>query len=193
VTNLQHLKNTVNSMIYSYKNTKTSIIFCIFLSLTLFNCSKSVDPVTGEAQIYEPNPEKRARAFADKGGGLFGDINKINKSGNNFEFATSNPLWRATLKSLEFLPLFNVDYAGGVILTDWYSNDLNSSEQIKITVRFLNNEIRSSSLNIIAHKRICDTNNNCKITKLPENFSQEIKDSIINSARAIRIEEEKKK
>jgi hypothetical protein len=175
------------------KKNKTHIILCFFLALTLVSCNKNTDPVTGEPQIYEPNPEKRARAFADKGGGLFGDINKMNKTGNNFEFATSNPLWRATLKSLEFLPLFNVDYAGGIILTDWYSNDLNSNEQIKITVRFLSNELRSSSLNIIAHKKICDTNNNCKITKLPENFSQEIKESIINSARSIKIEDEKKK
>lgn len=180
-------------MFYSLKNNKIHIIFCFFLAVSLFSCSKNIDPVTGETQVYEPNQEKRARAFADKGGGLFGDINKINKTGNTFEFATSNPLWRATLKSLEFLPLFNVDYAGGIILTDWYSDNLNSNEQIKITVRFLNNELRSSSLNIIAHKKICDTNNNCKITKLPENFSQEIKDSIINSARAIKIEDEKKK
>lgn len=161
--------------------------------LTIFSCSKP-DPITGETPIIEPSVEKRARDFADKGGGIFGDINNRRPGGgsSSVDFASSNVLWRATLKSLDFLPLLNVDYAGGVIVYDWYSEDLNSKEQIKVTVRFLNNELRSDSIDIIAHKKNCENISNCKTIKLQNNFTNLLKDNIISAARIIKIEESKK-
>lgn len=155
----------------------------------LFQCAK-VDPVTGEKVIIEPDPVKKARAAADAGGGIFGDLARNNKS-NNFEFSSSNVLWRATLQSLEFLPLLNADYSGGVVIYDWYSDDLNTKEQIKVTVRFLSNELRSNSLNIIVHKRTCDVNNACSIKKLDGGIVDEIKDKILLTARKVRLDEEK--
>ena len=91
----------------------------IFFSLLIFlgNCSK-IDPVTGEKVLVETDTRKKSREFVDKQGGLFGDIGK-SSSGTNFEFSTSNVLWRATLKSLDFLPLANADYSGGIIVYDW--------------------------------------------------------------------------
>jgi hypothetical protein len=88
-------------------NRKHWVFIIIFL---IMGCSKT-DPVTGEKVIIDPNPERRAAKIRDEGGGIFGDINRIGKGsgGSTFEFATSNVLWRATLKSLDFLPLANVD------------------------------------------------------------------------------------
>jgi hypothetical protein len=91
------------------------------------------------------------------------------------------------------MPLNNADYSGGVIVTDWYSEDLNSKEQIKIFINFNSSELRTDSLNITVHKKICLTNENCKITRLSGSYDNEIKDSIITTARKIRIEEEKQK
>jgi hypothetical protein len=102
-------------------------------------------------------------------------------------------LWRATLKSLDFLPLLNADYSGGIIITDWYTEDINSKNSIKLTIRFLGNDLKSDSLEIIAHRKTCEASENCKITLLNKNFSQEIKDSILNNARMLKIEDEKKK
>ena len=165
--------------------------FLIF-SILIASCAKN-DPSTGEKVLIETDPYKKAREFADKGGGIFGDINKINKSqGTNFEFASSNVLWRATLKSLDFLPLLNADYTGGVIIYDWYSQTGNPKEQIKISVQFLNNELRSDSIKIIAHKKICETAERCSNSTLDQNFANSIKDSIITSARILKIEEAKK-
>jgi len=165
------------------------LIFLIFLVL-VSHCAR-VDPVTGEKVLEETDTRKKSREFVDKQGGLFGEIGK-NKSGTTFDFATSNILWRATLKSLDFLPLVNADYSGGVIVYDWYSENLNSKEQIKISIRFLSNELRSESIQISSHKKICDENNKCSISKLSENFSNEIKDTILLTARNIKIEEAKK-
>ena len=89
-------------MFIQYKKKLPAIIIFLFL----IGCTK-IDPTTGEKILIEPNPDKKAREFADKGGGIFGDINKMGKSsgGGSFEFASSNVLWRATLKSLDFLLL----------------------------------------------------------------------------------------
>ena len=172
------IKSNLNSILY------------LLLIFICFACAKT-DPITGEKILIEPSPDKRAREAADKGGGIFGDLGR-GKTSNTFDFATSNPLWRATLKSLDFLPILTSDYSGGIIVYDWYAENLNSKEQIKISVKFLSNELRSDSIQISAHKKICDENNKCFISKLNGNFSNEIKDTILTTARILKIEESKK-
>ena len=174
-------------------SSKSSFKICYFIiiSLFFFSCSRK-DPATNEKVLIEPNPEIKAKEFALKGGGIFGDINNQKKSNTNFEFTTSNVLWRSTLKSLEFLPMLNADYQGGVIIYDWYSDDLNSKEQLKISVRFISNELRSESVEIIAHKKTCDDQNKCITKKADNDFTRQIKDTIISNARILRIEESKK-
>ena len=165
-------------------------ILLVFFLLFLSNCAEKIDPSTGEKVRIEPNPQTKAKEFADKGQGIFGDINNKKSSGNTFEFSTSNVLWRATLKSLDFLPLVNADYSGGIIVYDWYSSN-SSNEQIKISVRFLSNELRSDSIEIISHKKTCDQNNKCITEKLNNNLPADIKDKILLAARTMRIEENK--
>ena len=165
----------------------SQLILCACLILTFNHCAK-VDPVTNEKILIETDTRKKAEEAARKGGGLFGDIGK--KSGNTtYEFATSNVLWRATLKSLDFLPLVNADYSGGVIVYDWYSDGA-SDEQIKISIKFLSNEIRTTSIEVNTHKKKCDINNKCTIT-LVNNLSLDIKEKIITAARQLKIEETK--
>jgi len=168
--------------------TKLTYLF-VFL-IILSNCTK-VDPTTGEKVLIETDAKKRAEIEARKGGGIFGDIGK-RSSNTNFEFATSNVLWRATLKSLEFLPLLNADYGGGIIIYDWYSQPNNPKEQIKISIQFLNNELRSDSVKVIAHKKVCDNADKCSNSMLDQNFANSIKESIIVTARTLKIEESKK-
>jgi hypothetical protein len=166
-------------------------IFLILFFLTLAACSKT-DPVTGEKILIEPNPNIKARETANKGDGILGNLGKnTNKSTSAaIDFVNSNVLWKATLKTLDFIPLSNTDYTGGVINYDWYSEKEN--EQIKITVRFLSNELRSESIQIISHKKTCLNFNNCSTQRMNENFSNQIKETILASARNMKIEEAKK-
>jgi len=166
-----------------------TLVLVVFL---INGCSSSKDPVTGETKTYEPDPRKRAKEYADKGGGIFGDLNNKKPGANIYDFATSNVLWRATLKSLEFLPIINADYSGGIVIYDWYSEDINSKEQIKVSVRFLNNEVRSDSLEINVYKKICETFDNCKTIKMKNEFPNQLKENILSVARLLRIEEAKK-
>ena len=166
-----------------------TLLLVVFL---IIGCSSSKDPVTGETQTYEPDPRKRAKEYADKGGGIFGDLNNKKTGANIYDFATSNVLWRATLKSLNFLPIINADYSGGIIIYDWYSEDFNSTEQMKVSVRFLNNEVRSDSLEINVYKKVCETADKCKTIKMTNNFPNQLKENILSVARLIKIEEAKK-
>jgi hypothetical protein len=163
-------------------------VFLILIVLLLINHCAKVDPVTGEKILIDPDTRKKSREMVDKGGGIFGDIGK-NKSSGVFEFASSNVLWRATLKTLDFLPLANADYSGGVVV---YDSNKTEKELIKVSVRFLSNELRASSLEIIGHKKICDESGKCYTEKLNNKFTEEIKDSIIIKARLLKIEDTKK-
>jgi len=187
--------NFIFYVLFSYFSLNNPMKFNIFrfsfilLIILISHCAKT-DPVTGEKVIIEPDTRKKSREFVDKQGGLFGDITK-GKSGGTFEFSTSNVLWRATLKNLEFLPLLNADYSGGIIIYDWYSEKIDK-EQIKISVRFLSSELKSSSLQVIGHKKVCDDLGKCFIKVIDSNLTESIKDSIISAARTMKIEDSKK-
>ena len=172
---------------------KLRIYFITTVFLLVLSCaSNKTDPATGKDTTSEIDAQKRVREFAKEGGGIFGDINNKKTSSTTYDFATSNVLWRATLKSLDFLPLVNADYSGGVIIYDWYSDKENSKEQIKVAVKFLNNELRADSIQITSHKKICGDDGKCTTKKLDDKFSSDIKDSIVASARSLRIEDSKK-
>ena len=85
----------------------------------------------------------------------------------NFDFASSNYLWRATLDTIDFMPLVSANYSGGIVITDWYSENNNENESIKITIRFLSNEIRSDAIkyssflkNVLPQFKLCKINQN---------------------------------
>ena len=101
-------------------------------------------------------------------------------------------MWRASLELLDFLPLTTVNYSGGIIITDWYSEN-NSNESLKITVRFLSNEIRSNSLKIIVHQKNCTSLNQCTIKELNSSIKQELAKSILNKAAQLKREQTNKK
>jgi len=172
-----------------YQLLKYSFILLIYVFLT--KCASNQDPATGEKVRIEPNINQRAKDYVDKGGGIMGIIGKSSEN-TNFKFSTSNVLWRATLKSLDFLPLMNADYTGGIIIYDWYSQANNPKEQIKISVQFLSDELRSDSIKITAHKKICDNADRCSNSAIDQNFSNSIKENIITAARTLKIEEAKK-
>ena len=134
---------------------------------------------------FEPDGKKRARKNVKEGkgitqpGGIFGSANK-KRGGGTFEFASSNELWRASLDTLDFMSFSNVDYSGGLIITDWYSETENN-QSIKITVRFMSNEIRADGIKITLHQRICGSNNSCAIKEVRSSLNEEIKSKIFNN------------
>ena len=159
------------------------ILFC---SISLFGCSK-LKPT--DAKNNPTNSLERARKNVEEGRGVsIGGI--FNNKNTNYEFSTSNPMWRASLEILDFLPLNVVDYSGGIIISDWYGEEKN--ESLKITIRFLSNEVRSDSLKIIVHQKKCLVNSNCEINILNSKIRDELITSIIKKAAILEIENKKK-
>ena len=132
---------------------------------------------------------KRARKNVEEGRGF--KVGPKNDSGGTFSFASSNELWRASIETLSFITLSSADYAGGIIITDWYSEN-NNNQALKITIRFLSNEIRADGIQVLLHKRICNTNNNCTINKIDNTLSFEIKDTILRKAALMKKKNELK-
>ena len=169
--------------IFKFNNIALIAIFLTFL-LMLNSCGiyRKTD-----AREIPTNANDRIKKNVEEGRGFkIGNVG--NRGSGDFQFASSNPLWRASLEKLDFAPLNNVDYAGGIIVTDWFSNE-NSNEEIKITIRFLTNEIRSDAINVIIHKKICSAQNNCKITKIDNDLNSEIKFEILKKAAQIKNED----
>tara|TARA_Y100000746_G_scaffold163028_1_gene140467 strand:+ start:180 stop:740 length:561 start_codon:yes stop_codon:yes gene_type:complete len=146
----------------------------IFLLIFLNQCGMGAD-----ARKYPPEPELRVKKNMEEGRGfrLMGG----EKKGGDFEFASSNPLWKASLDTIDFMPLASANYSGGIIITDWYSSE-NSNESIKVSIRFLTNEVRSDALDIKVFYKKCALNENCAISEKSGKLVNELNKKILQKA-----------
>ena len=153
-----------------------------FVSISILVSSCQLAKMGGDAKENPPDPRERVKRNLEQGKGF--RLNNLAGSarGGNFEFASSNELWRASLDIIDFIPLASVNYSGGIIITDWYSSDSKSNEVIKISIRFLTNEIRSDALDIKIFTKKCDAQNKCLITEKSENLIIELKKQILKRA-----------
>ena len=158
------------------------ILLLLQLIISLNSCGplayKKVD-----ARKVPWDPDERVKKNIEDGKSfeLFGGEKKFGGT-TTYEFASSNELWRATLDTIDFMPLTTANYSGGIIVTDWYSDNQNLNENIKITVRFLTNEIRSDALDLKIFYKNCDSSNKCKIIEKQGNLSKELKKEILKKA-----------
>lgn len=165
--------------------------FTILISLILVLNSCGIYKPT-DARKTSPNYKERVKKNLEEGKGLrLSGLGGLGKT--NFQFASSNPIWRASLDVLDFAPLLTANYSGGIIITDWYSDETNSDESIKITIRFLSNEVQSNSIKIIVHNKKCRSTENCKINEIDSKIKQELRRSILTKAAQLEIDSKKKK
>lgn len=157
---------------------KLSLVLPVICILILSSCKNA-----GDARTRPPNVKDRVQKNIEEGRGIrFGKL--LGNKGGTFDFASSNELWRATVDILDFVPLTNASYSGGIIITDWFNGGAqdNENRNIKITVKFLSNEIRSNALKVDVHERICNTQNNCTTSLIDSKISNDIKIAILKKA-----------
>jgi|TARA_B100001540_G_C15680228_1_gene584465 Domain of unknown function (DUF3576). len=130
--------------------------------------------------------DKRVQKNIEEGKGIRFNVGGKKNSGV-FDFASSNEMWRATIETLDFVSFTNASYSGGIIITDWFSGNAGDDKrEMKITVRFLSNEIRAEGIEVTIHERICDENKiNCKIVRKKSKLENEIKLAILKKAARI--------
>ncbi len=156
------------------------ILLSILILLTQSACN-ALKPKKVDAKEFPPDPRKRVEKNINEGKGfrVMGGSSK----GTNYEFASANPLWRATLDTLDFMPLASANYSGGIVITDWYSENNSPNESVKISVRFLTNEIRSDALDINVYLKKCSDNlSNCSISQNNNDLVADLNLSILKKA-----------
>ena len=162
----------------SYLKKNITLIVCLaFLNVS---CGKDGKLLPGaDARKFPADPKQRVENNLKEGRGF--QLNKVlENKGGVFDFASSNELWRASLDTIDFMPLLSANYSGGIIITDWYSENQNDS--IKITVRFLTNEIRSDAIDIKVFYKKCNQQMNCTISEQEGNIEKELKKQILRQA-----------
>ena len=155
------------------------LILMVILSFILTACGPlKYKPV--DAKKVSPNVNERVKRNIEEGRGvrLFGG----QKKGGTFDFASSNFLWRAALDTIDFMPLASANYSGGIIITDWYSENNNEGESVKISIRFLSNEIRADAIDINVFLKQCDKNLNCVTSQNQGQLSKELASNILRKA-----------
>ena len=167
------------------------LVFFAIIPMLFTGCNGKLPG--GDARKFPANPEERLKKNLEEGRGFkFSEFGK--QQGGVFEFASSNGLWRASLDVIDFMPLSSVNYSGGIIITDWYSENSSQNESIKISIRFMTNEIRSDALNIkVFNKKCNDSLMNCKITEQNGILVTELKKEILKKATLYNEEDKKKK
>ena len=166
-----------------------AILLLSLISFLLVSCGP-LKPKKTDLRKIPGNPKDKRERNIREGRGFRAMSVLENKGGGNFQFASSNEMWRASLELLEFTPLSNVDYSGGIIISDWFS-DNSDQDPLKITIRFLSNEIRADGLKVIIYKKICKKNekSNCKVIQDNSTLGQEIKLAILKKATIIKNSE----
>ena len=160
------------------------LTFFMIVLIFLNSCGKNFFR-GADARKVSPDPRDRVQKNLEEGKGFrLNDAIKKRAGigGGNFEFASSNELWRASLDIIEFMPLTSANYSGGIIITDWYTNDTNPNETIKITIRFLTNEIRSDAIDINVFYKKCDAEYKCVVQKNNKNIEDELRREILKKA-----------
>ena len=164
---------------FNFKRAKTFIVLFVIALFSFLNSCGIYKPV--DARKVSPNADERVKKNLEEGKG-FTVMGGLKGGKTSYQFASSNPMWRATLEILDFLPLSNVDYSGGIITTDWYTEGTASDESIKITIRFLTNEIRADGLKIIVHKKKCNVQQTCSVKKVSSALENELRVAILKKA-----------
>ena len=156
-------------------------IFSLILILLFFNACNGKLPGADARKIpYDPN--ERVKKNLEEGKGFRLDESFSKRGSGNFEFATANELWRASLDTIDFMPIATANYSGGILITDWYSENENLNESIKISIRFLTNEVRSDALDIKVFYKKCENAIKCKISQQSGNLITELKKEILKKA-----------
>ena len=152
------------------------LVFTLILPIFIISCSGPDGKFKlpgGDARKNPADPKKRIEQNMKEGKGF--RINNFGKQqGGVFDFASSNELWRASLDVIDFMPLASANYSGGMIITDWYNDSVNTNDSIKLTIRFLSNEVRSDAIDVDIFYKKCIATNNCKIKKQDGQLKKEI-------------------
>ena len=130
------------------------------------------------------------------GGGLFGKKASLNLLGSGDKSESSNNgivgmpinpyLWKATLNTIDFMPLTSTDPFAGTIITDWYTVDTNLGERCKLNIFINGRDLNTKNLKVSSFCQILKNNQWVNIpSKAQENTKLE--NVILNEAKKLKL------
>jgi hypothetical protein len=166
---------------YTMKHTYIKSLM-LTTSLTLAACGSGLEAT-------DPNPKPHDAPdgpglFSGKTGNLLDSFD--NKDSSNASIGVDPYLWRASLEAVSFMPIYQADSAGGVILTDWYTSPNNSEEQFKVNIMLLGKELSPSALNVSVFKK-GKTASGWTDLGSQEATAKELEETILTNARSFRV------
>ena len=166
------------------------IVSLLLIILVLNGCNGKIPGA--DARKIPPNAKDRVLKNIEEGRG-FTLVGSNKKNVGDFDFASSNELWRASLDTLEFMPLALANYSGGIIVTDWYSDGSSENESVKISIRFLSNDVRSDALSVKVFYKNCSMQNNCRVSDRSNELSSDLSKKILSLAAVYKNQTQSKK
>lgn len=120
-------------------------------------------------------------------GGLLGSkAEKKDDTGTGV--AVNAYLWRASLDTINFIPLVSADPFGGVIITDWYTPSETPNERMKVQVTILDRELRADGVRVSVFKQqTSPKGGNWVDAQVDPRTNIDIENAILTRARQLRI------
>ena len=151
---------------------------------TPFNLATDKDKAMSDA-------ENRLRT----GGGLLGKKASFSFLGDDNETSSQitslgmpiNPyLWKASLNTLNFMPLSSTDPFAGTIITDWYTAETNINERCKLNIFINGQELKTQNLKVLSFCQVYKNNNWVNQSPNTEN-NIKLENAILNKAKKLKL------
>ena len=131
------------------------------------------------------------------GGGLFGkgglevgwgkDRKKEQSNVASIGMPINPYLWRGSLETISFMPLLSADPFGGVIITDWYTDQNNTKQRCKLNIFVKGVEMKTDNLKVNSFCQTLSKENNWVDEKVDGNNNRQLENAILNKAKKIKL------
>lgn len=161
------------------------ILLCAACALLLTACSVFSGDDDAPAPTPAPGPALASASTADASTSTSdADDPDDNKAGPRL--GVNGYLWRATLDTLNFMPLQSADPVGGVVITEWYSAPETPSEKMKVTAYILDRRLRADALKVSVFRQVRGASG---WVDAPVNAgtATKLEDAILSRARELRL------
>lgn len=151
---------------------------CLVAAVALSACSMfkpDNDRQPGQSRISDTQNSGQPLFGGRSGGG-----------GGDAAIGVNSYLWRASLDTLNFMPLASADPFGGVIITDWYSDPTTPTERFKASVYILDTRLRADALNVSIFRQT-QVNGQWTDASVDPDTEIQIENAILTRARQLRL------
>lgn len=172
-------------------NNRLTIAATLALLLVLGGCgylSGSGEETLNPAEQRDRDDRERYGTITGQDGfELFATGRRGRDAGDGGELGVNTWLWRASLDTVDFMPLASADPFGGVIITDWYAPPETPNERFKVTVQIRDRALRADGVRVSVFRQVRDQNGAWADASVDGRTATSLEDTILTRARQLRV------